>query len=689
MVNEMKRPMVFRKSGLAILVGTVTAVLAFAQPAPAPQGPPDQVQGQVEDNGDSPEHGVARLSVVQGNVTIKQADTGEESAAVVNGPLMKEDMVLTGDNSRAEVQFDSVNMVRIAPNSQVRFGEVQFHNYALQVAAGTATYRVLRDNDAQVEISLPAVSLRPVRQGVYRFTVMPDGQTQITVLSGEGEVYSAKGSEKLSQGQMMMVRGQETDPEFQVVAAAQPDEWDRWNDQRDFAFNRAVSPRYVSPDVYGTEELDPYGSWQNDPEYGNVWIPRVDADWAPYREGRWTWVNYYGWTWVSADPWGWAPYHYGRWFHGARGWGWYPGPISARYYWRPALVGFFGWGSGFGSGVSIGVGFGYANVGWVPLAPHEVYRPWYGRGFYNGRRVGAVNNITVVNNTNISNVYRNARFDRGITSVRSGEFGRGTIRGNNFVRANAGDIARAGSIRGAMPFTPSRESFRLSDRPVNTQGAPRVNANEHFFSRSSSIGRTPSPSVQQGGQQNGQGWRRLDTPSGNANRGGVPSGNNAERGGWQRLDNNAGRGNVQSLQQNPQGGVRQNDRVGTGTRPGVRTETPRGSFNEPRGQQPRQEFRQEAPRQESPRQESPRQESPRQFGSPQQPVRIAPPMVRERGTGGGGSPDVHGGFGGAHAGGGGGGTGTRPSGGGGGGGGNRGGGNGGGGGGNRGGGHGR
>src|SRR5262249_20881658 len=154
------------------------------------------------------------------------------------------------------------------------------------------------------------------------------------------------------------------------------------NENRDKDMERAYSQnaQYVSPSIYGTESLSGYGQWIYDSPYGYVWVPTVSVGWAPYRVGRWSYVNYYGWTWVSGDPWGWAPYHYGRWYSSPYGWAWYPGAISPYYYWRPALVGFFGWGTGgLGVGVGFGGGWGWGNVGWVPLAPYEVYRPWYGR----------------------------------------------------------------------------------------------------------------------------------------------------------------------------------------------------------------------------------------------------------------------------------------------------------------------
>jgi len=323
----------------------------------------------------------------------------------------------------------------------------------------------------------------------------------------------------------MLARGAQGGAEFQIIAAAQADDFDRWNSERDQLLDQSVSARYVSPDVPGTEELDANGDWVYDDPYGYVWAPRVAPGWAPYREGRWGWEDYYGWTWISADPWGWAPYHYGRWYSGPRGWLWYPGAIGARHYWHPALVGFFGWGGG-GYG-----GFGFGNVGWVPLAPHETFRPWYGARF--GGRPG-FNSYSVVSNTNIGNVYRNARFDRGVngvTSVRAGDFGRGQIHSSNFVRAGEGDLHVAGDIRGQVPVAPGNESRRFADRNVNPQAFPRSNNNAQFYRRGQ--GPATQPNGLRGGNVNGGNL--------NGNAGGIAGGNNVtgnpgNNPGWRRLD---------------------------------------------------------------------------------------------------------------------------------------------------------
>jgi len=296
------------------------------------------------------------------------------------------------------------------------------------------------------------------------------------------------------------------------------DEWDRWNADRDRSFQQVAGTngRYVNPDVPGTESLDPYGQWQNDPQYGNVWVPAVGPDWAPYQAGRWAYIDYYGWTWVSADPWGWAPYHYGRWFRGGFGWAWWPGPIGGPDYWSPALVGFFGWGGGFGVGV--GFGFGFGNVGWVPLAPYEVFRPWYGRGLVGG--VGIVN-------ANVVASFRNARFAGAVTSVRSADFGRGAVQAGNMVRASSADLARGGVINGGMPFSHSAANGRFSDAAASTRGAPQAPANRQFYSRA---GVSRSSAATSGGAAQG-GWQRLNQSTPNTS---------AANGGWRSLNGNTG-----------------------------------------------------------------------------------------------------------------------------------------------------
>ncbi len=499
---------------------------------------PQTTENGGDDEDDVPGRGVARISVINGDVSVRRGDSGDWTAAAINAPLLTQDRLLTGPGSRAEMQFDYANMIRVAADSEVRLADLENRRYIIQIARGLVTFRVLRDSESEVELSTPSISIRPNRRGVYRVAVREDGTTEVTVRSGEAEIFTPKGSERVRAGKTVMARGTQSDPEFMYASRETPeDDWDRWNERRDRDLERSRSYQYVSRDIYGAEDLDAHGRWVNDPDYGYVWAPAVAAGWAPYRAGRWAWADWYGWTWVSYDPWGWAPYHYGRWYHHSSwGWCWWPGGgPRVRHFWRPALVSFIGWNSGF----SVGIGFG--RVGWFPLAPREIYRPWYGGRYYGGgrSRVNIDNSVNVVNNVNITNVYRNARVNNAITAVDGADFSSGRV--SRIHSVNRDDLSRASVVRGQVPVTPARESLRLADREVRGRES---SGNDRFYSR-----REPARlervsfdeqrrgieqmTARRGGDEGVRGGGRSTEAV--AGESGRRVGDNADRGGWRRV----------------------------------------------------------------------------------------------------------------------------------------------------------
>src|SRR5579872_4948000 len=111
---------------------TLLALLAAA--ATCAVGPllADDPDGQYE-----PGRAVARISVLNGDVSVRRGDSGDVVAAAVNGPVMADDRILTGSSSRAEVELDFANLIRIGPNAEVRFTGMDIRSYQIQVAAGT------------------------------------------------------------------------------------------------------------------------------------------------------------------------------------------------------------------------------------------------------------------------------------------------------------------------------------------------------------------------------------------------------------------------------------------------------------------------------------------------------------------------------------------------------------------------
>ncbi|MDX2151982.1 MAG: DUF6600 domain-containing protein [Bryobacteraceae bacterium] len=510
-----------RECGLVLMI---TAVLA---PVPS--------RADVDDG--QPGRGVARVSVMNGDVSVRRGDSGDWVAAALNAPLVVGDRLYTGPGSRAELQLDWANMIRLASDTEVRVTELEYRRYQVQLARGVTMFRVLRDTDADIEISTPTVSVRPVRRGSYRIEVRPDGTTEVTVRGGgEVEIFTPRGSERLRSGQRLLARGTVSDPEFRILDAEGHDDWDRWNEARDRDLERSGAYRYVGRHVWGAEDLDNHGAWINTPEYGMVWSPNVAPGWAPYRYGRWSWVDWWGWSWVSYDPWGWAPYHWGRWFWWGNRWCWWPG--GGRW-WRPALVGWVGWNHWGGYNVNVGIGFG--RVGWFALGPADPCYGWWGsrwRGWGGGRRVH-VDNRTIVNNINITNIYRNARIVDSITAVDGADFTRGQA--GRAIRVSADDLSRASLVRGALPMAPDRDSLRLADRDVRS--TPRGGEDGRFFARRepSRVDRVPFEEQRSGvteyaRQTVGNDLPRVAERGGGLERGAESRGSEGRgSGGWRRM----------------------------------------------------------------------------------------------------------------------------------------------------------
>jgi hypothetical protein len=155
--------------------------------------------------------------------------------------------------------------------------------------------------------------------------------------------------------------------------SAPSDDFLSWVETSETDATPPESPRHASVQMTGYEGLDQYGRWQALDDYGPVWFPTaVPPDWAPYRFGHWASILPWGWTWIDDQPWGFAPFHYGRWVYVDDRWGWAPGtPVDYPTY-APALVAFME--------MSEGAGPDAEPVGWFPLAPGDAFIPWYEAG---------------------------------------------------------------------------------------------------------------------------------------------------------------------------------------------------------------------------------------------------------------------------------------------------------------------
>ncbi|HWU76540.1 MAG TPA: DUF6600 domain-containing protein [Rhodanobacter sp.] len=325
-----------------------------------------------DDSADPPSR-VARLSWLAGDIGFLPAGAKDWSDADINRPLTTGDRLSSSRNGRAELEFGG-GTLRIDNDTDLGLLDLNEQLAQIELSQGTLSLSVRHLDDGQsYEIDTPTVALVIDQPGSYRVDINDDdgsSSTRVTVFNGDAVVYGENHAERdVHAGRSYRF----VDSGLSAVAITDigaGDNFDAWVNQREQRYAQEASDPYVPDDMVGTPDLREYGAWENSSDYGAVWYPNdVSADWAPYRNGHWAYIAPWGWTWIDAAPWGYAPYHYGRWAHTHRGWGWIPGPRYARPIYAPALVVFVG------GGLSAGIGSG--PVGWFPLGPGEIYNPWY------------------------------------------------------------------------------------------------------------------------------------------------------------------------------------------------------------------------------------------------------------------------------------------------------------------------
>ena len=332
---------------------------------------------------------VGRLAWIEGEaLAFTDPETGWEGARV-NTHLTSENSVWTEPRSRAEVRAGSIAL-RLEETSQLDIARLDDNELHAHLARGSLAVRV-RFFEKGESIFITTPDARFQVRGNGRFRIDADagrGESRLTVFAGSARLEASGGAVIVDTGRTVVVTGGDRPSyEFETAVTTGIDEWALARDER---FTEGQASRYVSPRMTGWEDLDSYGAWRDEPEYGTVWYPtRVEAGWQPYQVGRWAYVRPWGWTWVDDAPWGYAPFHYGRWVNVRGRWGWYPGRYDPRPVWAPALVGWVG-----GSGWSLTINSGPVGVvGWYPLSPWDRYDPWYR---VNPTYVTHVNRVVIV-----------------------------------------------------------------------------------------------------------------------------------------------------------------------------------------------------------------------------------------------------------------------------------------------------
>ncbi len=375
---------------------------------------------------------VGRVSYVEGDVSFTPPGETEWTDALRNFPVAPGESFWTGNRGRAELQVGALE-ARLDSQTELDVLSLDYGQTRLGLPQGSMDLRVWRVPRGGVLIATPIGDVRINQAGAHRIDVgaqTADGDyppVQVTVLEGSAMTPGAQGLARVDAGESALIYAG-YDPQYDDAQDAAIDDWARSREAREHWAQRASND---DDSFTGYDDLAAHGQFINDPGYGQVWYPRdVPRDWAPYHDGHWAYVQPWGWTWIDDQPWGFTPFHYGRWAQINNRWAWVRGQSDREPVYAPALVAFIG--GGLNIGISVG-GRGHSRggggIGWVPLAPDEVYRPSYRVSDTYVRRVNGasvrqaiINAATINDNRRMVNQYRNVR---AATVVRSDAFTHG------------------------------------------------------------------------------------------------------------------------------------------------------------------------------------------------------------------------------------------------------------------------
>jgi hypothetical protein len=318
---------------------------------------------------------VGRLAFTEGTVSFHDSNRTDWGPAVINQPLTTGDAIWTEPKAHSEISI-SGSRVRLDGATQLDMAVIDDQRTRLQLDQGRVDIKTLTFDARQpYELVTPRGVAALEQQGDYYVEAgSTQDPTRLGVRQGAAQFQAPDGRVlAVRAGEVAEITGDGSSMELHTIQAPPPPMPQYWA-ARDRVVVYDQPPQYLSASVTGYEDLNYYGTWTSDPEYGQVWYVReAPQGWAPYTTGRWISDPVYGWTWVDEQPWGFAPYHYGRWAHRGDRWFWVPPERSQPAIYAPALVAFIG-------GVELGQALSVQNrqpVGWFPLGPREIYVPPY------------------------------------------------------------------------------------------------------------------------------------------------------------------------------------------------------------------------------------------------------------------------------------------------------------------------
>ena len=148
--------------------------------------------------------GAMRVNLVQGDVQVKIADTGEWVPASVNMPLVEGDELWVPEGSRAALQSTLGDYVRLDEGTALQILRMDHDSYQFHLSQGRAHVLNNAPTRSVLQFDTPDASIRSFGNSTFRVDI-PEGETDVLVLRGTVTAESARGTTSVRAGSMLIL----------------------------------------------------------------------------------------------------------------------------------------------------------------------------------------------------------------------------------------------------------------------------------------------------------------------------------------------------------------------------------------------------------------------------------------------------------------------------------------------------
>ena len=146
------------------------------------------------------------INLVSGNVTVQRQGTYRQEALTVKDDLRTGEIVTTGAGGRIEVLLNPGSYMRVDERSEFELADASLDSLRVKLIKGSALLEVTGADGMRLEIGVntPQTKAVIIKRGIYRFNVLPNETTEISVRKGRA-LYGRDLSNEIKGGQKVLV----------------------------------------------------------------------------------------------------------------------------------------------------------------------------------------------------------------------------------------------------------------------------------------------------------------------------------------------------------------------------------------------------------------------------------------------------------------------------------------------------